>query len=731
MPANGYANPQLLVTLAARRAARRADRPGRSARHRFPARRGVRARRPPRRRAPRPLRRQPDRHRPGADAGLPLDHRAPAGHPRRRRRPRPVVVYDECRASAPPARSGSSSSSATRDASCSTAASTPGLRAGLPVSHEFAAPVADRMARLAARGDPGHLARRPPAPRQATAWSSSTRGRRRSTTARWSAPPAAAPFPARSTSNGRATWTPTARFKPAAELRAMYEQAGVTPERDVVTYCQGGYRGAHTYLALRLLGFPQVRNYLGSWREWGDRLDLPIEVPTARTACTPMNPIIDFINANRDRYLAELKTYLAIPSISALPEHAADVRRCAEWTAEELTRIGLTNVRLDETPGHPIVYGEWLGAPGAPTMLFYGHYDVQPVDPLDLWESPPFEATVRDGEIYARGSADDKGQIFMHFKAHRGAPEAGGQAADQRQGAARGRGGSRQRATSTTSSRRNKAALAADVVVISDSPMFDRGIPSICYGLRGLAYFQIDLRGTQSDLHSGSFGGAVANPAFVLAQILAAGEGQERQDQDPRLLRRGARAGAGGARASSPSCRSRRTKYRKDLGAPKLFGESGLHDARARLGPADVRGERPARRLHRRRRQDGDSGRRDGQGEHAAGAGSGSRQRSASLIEAWLQKVAPKTVEVKLTKMHGGKPWMTSFDNKFVQAAARAIEMGFRERAGVQPRRRLDPGGVDVLRSAGTADGALRHRPARRERARAEREARSRTSTTA
>ena len=130
-----------------------------------------------------------------------------------------------------------------------------------------------------------------------------------------------------------------------------------------------------------------------------------------------MNPIIDFINANRDRYLAELKTYLAIPSISALPEHAGDVRRCAEWTRDELTRIGLQNVRLEETPGHPIVYGEWLGAPGAPTMLFYGHYDVQPVDPVDLWESPPFEATVRDGEIYARGSADDKGQIFMHFKA--------------------------------------------------------------------------------------------------------------------------------------------------------------------------------------------------------------------------------------------------------------------------------------------------------------------------
>ena len=130
-----------------------------------------------------------------------------------------------------------------------------------------------------------------------------------------------------------------------------------------------------------------------------------------------MDNIIDHINTHRDRYVDQLKEYLAIPSISALPQHAADVRRCAEWTAEEMRRIGLQNVRLIETPGHPVVYGDWLGAEGAPTILFYGHYDVQPVDPVELWESPPFEATVRDGEIYARGAADDKGQIFMHFKA--------------------------------------------------------------------------------------------------------------------------------------------------------------------------------------------------------------------------------------------------------------------------------------------------------------------------
>src|ERR1700681_1506980 len=139
-----------------------------------------------------------------------------------------------------------------------------------------------------------------------------------------------------------------------------------------------------------------------------------------------MDKVIDFINVNREKYLDELKALLAIPSISALPEHAGDVKRCAEWCADEMRRIGLQNVRLIDTPGNPVVYGDWLGAPGAPTILFYGHYDVQPVDPLDLWESPPFEATVRDGEIYARGAADDKGQAVMQFKVVEAALEQNG-----------------------------------------------------------------------------------------------------------------------------------------------------------------------------------------------------------------------------------------------------------------------------------------------------------------
>src|SRR5918911_1399047 len=172
-----------------------------------------------------------------------------------------------------------------------------------------------------------------------------------------------------------------------------------------------------------------------------------------------MNQVVDFINVNRDRYVEELKQYLAIPSISALPQHAADVRRAA----------GLQNVRLIETPGNPVVYGDWLSAPGKPTILFYGHYDVQPVDPLELWTSPPFEATVRDGEIYARGSADDKGQVFMHFKAIEAHMKQSGRLpvnikiileGEEEVGSA----------NLDNFIREHHGELGADVVVISDSP---------------------------------------------------------------------------------------------------------------------------------------------------------------------------------------------------------------------------------------------------------------------
>jgi len=384
--------------------------------------------------------------------------------------------------------------------------------------------------------------------------------------------------------------------------------------------------------------------------------------------------VIDFINVNRERYLDELKAFLAIPSISALPQHAGDVKRCADWCADEMRRIGMQNVRLVETPGNPVVYGDWLGAPGAPTILFYGHYDVQPVDPLDLWQSPPFEATVRDGEIYARGSADDKGQVFMHFKAIEAHLKQNGKLPVNLKIILEGE----EEVGSVNLDnfiRDHRSELGADVVVISDSPMFARGVPSICYGLRGLVYFQIDLRGSSTDLHSGSFGGAVANPGFVLAQVLA-----QMKDRSGRIKIPGfydeVVALQEEERKAWASLPYNEKQYKKDFGIPKVYGETGYTTLERTWA-------RPTFEVN---------------GLLSGFTGEGAKtvlpavamakvsmrlvpnqtpDKIAELFEAHLRDVTPKTVELKVTRMHGGKPWMTSYDNPFVQAAGRAIERGF------------------------------------------------------
>jgi acetylornithine deacetylase/succinyl-diaminopimelate desuccinylase-like protein len=403
-----------------------------------------------------------------------------------------------------------------------------------------------------------------------------------------------------------------------------------------------------------------------------------------------MDNVIDFINVNRDRYLEELKALLAIPSISALPEHAGDVKRCADWCADEMRRIGLQHVRLIDTPGNPVVYGDWLEAEGAPTILFYGHYDVQPVDPLDLWESPPFEATIRDGEIYARGSADDKGQVFMHFKAVEAHLKQNGRLPVNIKFILEGE----EEVGSVNLDefiRAHKGELAAEVVVISDSGMFARGVPSICYGLRGLVYFQLDLRGSNTDLHSGSFGGAVANPAMVLSQVLA------------QMKDRGGRIKIPGfyddvvplqedERKAWTSLPFNEKQYKKDFGIPKLFGESGYTTLERTWA-------RPTFEVN---------------GLLSGFTGEGAKtvlpavamakvsmrlvpnqspDTIARLFEEYVKKVTPKTVELKVTRMHGGKPWMTSYDNPFVQAAARAIEQGF----GQKPVFTREGGSIPVV----------------------------------
>jgi acetylornithine deacetylase/succinyl-diaminopimelate desuccinylase-like protein len=387
-----------------------------------------------------------------------------------------------------------------------------------------------------------------------------------------------------------------------------------------------------------------------------------------------MDNVIDFINVNRDRYIDELKALLAIPSVSALPEHKADVRRCAEWCADEMRRIGLQNVRLFETPGNPVVYGDWLGASGAPTILFYGHYDVQPVDPVNLWDSPPFEATVRDGEIYARGAADDKGQVFMHFKAVEAHLKQGGRLPVNLKIIVEGE----EEVGSENLDefiRGHKNELKADVVVISDSGMFARGVPSICYGLRGLVYFQIDLRGSSTDLHSGSFGGAVANPGFVLCQMIS-----QMKDRSGRIKIPGfyddVVALQDEERQAWASLPFNEKKYKKDFGIPKLFGETGYTTLeRTWVRPTfEVNGLLSGF---------------TGEGAKTVLPAVAMAKVSMRLVpnqdpnkiadqfQKYVEEIAPKTVGVKVTRMQGGKAWMTSYDNPYVQAAGRAIEKGF------------------------------------------------------
>src|SRR5579862_8094216 len=227
-----------------------------------------------------------------------------------------------------------------------------------------------------------------------------------------------------------------------------------------------------------------------------------------------------YVRENEARFLEELKELLRIPSISTLPEHNRDTHRAAEYVAAKLREAGLENVEIIETKRHPLVYADWLHAPGKPTVLCYGHFDVQPPDPLELWETPPFEPTVRNGNLYARGSADDKGQMFSHIKAIEaikaiygkppvnikflieGEEEVGGLSVAEYVA-------------------KNPARLKADVALVSDTEMYEPGMPTLNVGLRGLVYLEIESRGPMRDLHSGLYGGAAPNAVFGLIELLS------------------------------------------------------------------------------------------------------------------------------------------------------------------------------------------------------------------
>src|SRR5215471_13313472 len=227
-----------------------------------------------------------------------------------------------------------------------------------------------------------------------------------------------------------------------------------------------------------------------------------------------------FVEKNRSRLLDELKELVRIPSISTAPEHLADVQRAAHFVADALGKAGMENVEIIPTAKHPLVYADWLHAAGKPTVLCYGHYDVQPADPLELWTSPPFEPTERDGNLYGRGTADDKGQMYSHIKAIEalktttrtlpvnikfiveGEEEVGG-------------------ASIAKYVAENPAKLSADVALVSDTAMYAEGMPTLCIGLRGLIYMEVEATGPKRDLHSGLYGGAAPNAVYGLIELLA------------------------------------------------------------------------------------------------------------------------------------------------------------------------------------------------------------------
>ncbi|HEY0381151.1 MAG TPA: dipeptidase [Candidatus Elarobacter sp.] len=383
--------------------------------------------------------------------------------------------------------------------------------------------------------------------------------------------------------------------------------------------------------------------------------------------------LIDHVRANRERYLAELKAWIAIPSISAQPDHAADVRASAEHAVARMQAAGLTAEVL-ETAGNPVAYGEWLGAPGAPTVLIYGHHDVQPADPLELWISPPFDAAERDGKLYGRGAVDDKGQCLMHLAAIEAHLHVNGKLPLNVKVVIEG-----EEEVGSPSFEpflaREKDRLACDVVVVSDTAVFAEDVPSLTTSLRGLVGWEITVHGPASDLHSGYFGGIVKNPLEALAQILAALKDAHGRVVVPGFYD-GARELAPTERAGIAALPFDPAKEAHALGVPELTGET------SRL-PLERMWFRPTLEIN------GMYGGYQGAGSKTIIPSFATAKLTARLVPhqdpeavkhavtTFVQRTAPKGARVDVTSHGDVRAVETSRDHPAVAAAARAMELGF------------------------------------------------------
>jgi acetylornithine deacetylase/succinyl-diaminopimelate desuccinylase-like protein len=386
---------------------------------------------------------------------------------------------------------------------------------------------------------------------------------------------------------------------------------------------------------------------------------------------------VAYARQNQSRFLNELKDLLRIPSVSTLPEHAADVRRAAEVLGAEMKQLGLEHVRLIETStgdrkGHPLVYGDWLHAAGKPTVLCYGHYDVQPPDPLDEWLSPPFEPAERNGNLFARGAVDDKGQMYMHLKAFEalfeadkgtlpvnvriileGEEEVGGEGI-------------------AAFVREHPEQLKSDFALVSDTEMFAPELPTLCVGLRGLVYTEIEVRGAKTDLHSGMYGGAAPNPFVALAQIIAG-----LKDREGKVLIPGfyddVQAPSEDEKAAWKRLPFDEEHYRKtEVGSPVLTGEPGY-------SVLERTWARPTLDVH------GMPGGFTGVGAKTVIPARAMAKVSMRLVpamtpqkvfaqyKAYVESLTPKGVAVEVRLIHSGDPIVIGTDNPYVTAAKDAM----------------------------------------------------------
>lgn len=380
------------------------------------------------------------------------------------------------------------------------------------------------------------------------------------------------------------------------------------------------------------------------------------------------------LDAGRDARLESYQAFLRIPSISALPEHAPDCRRAAGWLAERLSEAGIEHVEVAETGGHPVVTGDWLHAEGAPTVLVYGHYDVQPVDPLDLWVSPPFEPVVDGDRIVGRGAADDKGQIHAHVMAAAALLATRGALPVNVKYVFEGEEESSSVHLDAWLAA-NRDRLQADVAIISDTGFFDGNIPAVTVSLRGLMYTQIDVVGSTVDLHSGGYGGAVHNPALALAQILAALKGPDGRVRIPGFYDEVVEL-TETERAAMAALPFDEEAYRASIGVPALVGEVGYTtlERRATRPTLDVNGMWGGFQ---------GSGAKTIIPAHAHAKVSCrlvAAQDPAVIFErfrAFVMEISPPGVTVSVLELGLGRPSVVPVDHPVAQAAARALESTF------------------------------------------------------